>query len=434
MKFLTYLNEALPLSKAKHFTKMYNRKLHDEAFKGKDRIYIKFENKERNTYVNDTIKYVLSKIGYEIIDYVVGTAKKIDKSDNRIFKIGRILTKEDLGNFNDSRKAMLDIFLHDENRKSAKLKDPYIVLSRHPYDIAGMSTDRGWSSCMALGGAEAGYLPTEIKGGTIVAYLINGNDRNINKPVARIAIKPFINKKTKKIKMITCNRIYGTATENFYKEVNRLVNKLFTDIPVGEYQIDDDKFYSGDYGTDSVPHFGDKEIEIKTIQDVFTKIKDMNLFFNYFPVGTRAKSYRDDGIYIADLDKFYGSITHKDIKKIFKEYKNTDFSDNIYVTKLLIFNAFRRGVANQGKELFSILAKISAQDSRYYGSFELNANVYPPISDDMIKQVGKIYIPEAIGSIHFLDKFFADNKLLAKIAKEIIASIRSGDRTLIGKI
>lgn len=75
-----------------------------------------------------------------------------------------------------------------------------IVVSRKAEDIAGMSTDRRWKSCMELpgydknkmfGGSFHSRLFYDIKLGTLVAYLIRKDDKEIEDPLARIAIKPM---------------------------------------------------------------------------------------------------------------------------------------------------------------------------------------------------------------------------------------------------
>lgn len=72
-----------------------------------------------------------------------------------------------------------------------------IIYTIDPYDVASMSTDRGWTSCMNLDGGEyCEDIEYDLWYGTIVAYLVNHNDTNIDHPIARIAIKPLVNKET----------------------------------------------------------------------------------------------------------------------------------------------------------------------------------------------------------------------------------------------
>lgn len=124
----------------------------------------------------------LKERGIEILDYVAGTGKD---SHGRTVRIGRALKSP------SAKKA----FDSDPNRKSlvnATRGKKLICVSMHPYDIAGMSTDRGWVSCMNLhDGSNKRYVKDDVKHGTLIAYLIDPEDRNINKPIARVLAKPY---------------------------------------------------------------------------------------------------------------------------------------------------------------------------------------------------------------------------------------------------
>ncbi len=112
-----------------------------------------------------------------------------------------------------------------EELRSAKPKRYYIIFSKHPYDIAGMSTDRGWTSCMNLyQGSNASYIQYDIEVGTMVAYLVKEEDLNIKNPTARIAIKPYVNiTDIKDVLYEPEEKTYGTARNEFWLQVNRLV-------------------------------------------------------------------------------------------------------------------------------------------------------------------------------------------------------------------
>ena len=116
-----------------------------------------------------------------------------------------------------------------------------VVISRNPYDIAGMSTDRRWTSCMKLpnddpsiypGGAYHQHLIHDIRLGTLVAYLIEPTDKNIEHPYARIAIKPYQNIKDKSIVLYAENRVYNDASldDNIYEEFKNIVNNFLDKI------------------------------------------------------------------------------------------------------------------------------------------------------------------------------------------------------------
>ena len=67
-----------------------------------------------------------------------------------------------------------------------------ICFSRHPYDVAGASTDRAWTSCISLDtGTSGALISSDVKEGAIVAYLIEASDRNLQKPLCRMTLRPY---------------------------------------------------------------------------------------------------------------------------------------------------------------------------------------------------------------------------------------------------
>lgn len=117
------------------------------------------------------------------VDHILGICKINDKKAE--IKIGRVLKKidrEDLIKFYSSDRSLFLL----EN-------DTQIVISRHPYDLIGMSTRRNWTTCHDLfdkkyGGVYLYQMDTYLKAGCLVAYLISKKDKNINNPIARIKI------------------------------------------------------------------------------------------------------------------------------------------------------------------------------------------------------------------------------------------------------
>ena len=64
--------------------------------------------------------------------------------------------------------------------------------------LDGMSTDRNWTSCMNLdGGCNRSTVFKQVQYGGMCAYLIKENDKNIEEPIARVAIKRFISTNSK---------------------------------------------------------------------------------------------------------------------------------------------------------------------------------------------------------------------------------------------
>ena len=141
-EYLT-LNEAIPLIVAKnafgrkHTPQNYTEEM-NKAFNNKDRIILPFKS-ENNAYsaterkIKRVIKYPLN-MNHQ--DYIEGYAT----DGKQKFKIGKLL--QDLG-----EHGLLDEFKKDESRQF-KNKEYVIVISRHPYDIAGASDDRNWNSCL----------------------------------------------------------------------------------------------------------------------------------------------------------------------------------------------------------------------------------------------------------------------------------------------
>jgi hypothetical protein len=159
----------------------------------KDRLYFNINSNDAsdisNTSSKDNIIKYLNEKGYNIVDYVQGLVNK--KGDDRIIKLGKVLTM--LGK-DDGRG--LNFLQKYNNEKSVQVtgSDYILVISKHPYDIGGMATDRSWTSCMDLRGGEySKFVEVDIEEGTMVSYLLDKNDVNINKPIARISIKPYIN-------------------------------------------------------------------------------------------------------------------------------------------------------------------------------------------------------------------------------------------------
>jgi hypothetical protein len=238
-KIKNILNEALPISKAKElyliqksdkviqyqdkiFNELKNTSEYIKSNKTGDRLYFRFnmeKNEKNNTYKpNLEIIKTLQDNNFKIKDYIKGIAT--DKY-NREVKIGKILQK--------TNPELLQKFNNDINREASKDKNQLIVISKNPYDIGGASTDRGWNSCMNLyTGKNAQYINCDIKQGTIIAYLVNMDDLNINNPQARIFIKPFINIKDKNDIIYYPERVvYGTSPKSFEVFINEIFKKYY---------------------------------------------------------------------------------------------------------------------------------------------------------------------------------------------------------------
>lgn len=178
-----------------------------EVSKNGHRIYFKFElpskelemGEQQDSYAgsparikNKVYNYLINKKDFEInkFDYIHG--KFTYWMDTQRGKKEREML---IGKALKDNKELKDEFASDPIRLTSNLdaKKMMIVLSNHAYDIAGMSTDRKWTSCMnIISGSNSHWIKEDIKWGTIVAYLIEESDKNINNPLGRILIKPYL--------------------------------------------------------------------------------------------------------------------------------------------------------------------------------------------------------------------------------------------------
>lgn len=205
--------EALKPSEYRKFVKNWDSGRYEDIFQSGDwktdrrafRIYLPLKKSHKPVdHIPVEIQNAVSDRGYEIQDYKKGIAKQ--KAGKRVVKIGKLLPPD-----------LIQQFANDPDRQA---QDDYmVVISRHPYDIAGMSTGRGWTSCLNLTDCNSHYVPAEIQQGVIVAYLAKTSDPDLKSPVGRVSIKPFIEIKTKKVFFGVSTEVYGTNVPGFVETV-----------------------------------------------------------------------------------------------------------------------------------------------------------------------------------------------------------------------
>ena len=233
MRAREFIVEALtPAQTAKLFKDLgekYDANIHDNVFKGKSRIYIPLEGSTgadipQQSVTQSEVQKAVQSVGYKIDDYKAGIASKTD-DPNRKIKIGKLIKDQKL----------LQQFANDKSRAAAKQQNLTVAISRDPVDIGGMSTDRGWTSCMDLdGGVNRRYVPTEIKNGAIIAYLINDDDRDIDRPKARILLKPYYYRNHM---ILVPDQVYGTAPKSFSTLVQKFARWANSGSPEGDYRL-----------------------------------------------------------------------------------------------------------------------------------------------------------------------------------------------------
>lgn len=229
----------------------------DHAFakEGYGRSEIPLESDpDRHVPAHPEIEKHLKDHGYGVHDYVKGLA--ID-NHNRHVSIGKVLEKT------KAHKDLKKIFQTDPKRQAIK-SDMKVVLSRRPYDVAGMSTDRGWRSCMSMdGGSYKAHLQDDVEHGTHVAYLCHKHDDDINNPVARIALKPFHSTEDNHTILRPEQRMYGHGNDDFAHTVRKWTENNFPTKDGHLYKINqhvyNDSFGENDYvfnkNHDTLDHF-----------------------------------------------------------------------------------------------------------------------------------------------------------------------------------
>lgn len=225
MKHLTPILEFIKVSDYKEWIKKADWNLYHEiapffkAWADKDknanRIYIPIKISDQNqpgipTDILDWLRWY----GYGVIDMERAIVR--DK-DGRNIKLGKLLKK--LG-----KEEMLNWFAKYRDGKLKKTDNLEIVISRHPYDILGMSTGRGWTSCHDIndkryGGKHLSGLERSLNK-CLVAYLIRKNDRNIENPVSRALIYKSYNSFSVSYEQ------YGTEVPEFRDELDKFAEKL----------------------------------------------------------------------------------------------------------------------------------------------------------------------------------------------------------------
>lgn len=159
------------------------------------RIYLPLIENVQVSEVETEIDKFLSENGWSLVDYVDGKARFGESKNTK--RIGQVLSQLDRSADEEKKKTikrLTKLFIEDPLRKQGKGGKYLVCISRHPYDVAGADTNRNWENCMTIGtGQNYRYLIHDVREGSLVAYLINKDDKDIKSPVANCAIKPYIN-------------------------------------------------------------------------------------------------------------------------------------------------------------------------------------------------------------------------------------------------
>lgn len=263
---------------SKKYSGAYNDRL-NEIFGDKNRLIsrITIDYSNMDSPLMKKINSLLYHQNYSIdgmSNYIKGIAFKVNDKTMSLdkknpVKIGKLLQKYEpdgeieITDRKDGEKTtkrvvgkpLLHEFKNDPMRSSNG--EFLLVISRHPYDIAGASTDRSWTSCMDLGlprinypktkqntGINKKYIPKDIDEGTLVAYVVtmnelyegpNGDEKvKLQKPLSRILMKPHPSDSGN---VYTVGKMYGSQYPEFYDKLKQWVSKNLNNKLTGSEKV-----------------------------------------------------------------------------------------------------------------------------------------------------------------------------------------------------
>jgi len=228
----------------------------DHAFGGEEkRSSVPLQHPSELSPYHGEIQKHFDQHGIKINDYVNNIAT--DKH-GRTVKIGKALAKT------GASPDLIKKFNEDSTRSRSRsgVDDYNVNISRHPHDVAGMTSGgQSWEneSCMNFSsGLYRSYLPADVQHGTHVAYLSHKDDNTNKNPVGRIALKKYTNIEDENDHILRPeNRTYGNAPDAFSHTVNKWVNHHFPGSDDGIYkkhdQVYDDTGNSIVMGKKAIP-------------------------------------------------------------------------------------------------------------------------------------------------------------------------------------
>ena len=255
----------------------YNDRPFKSWFGGKDRIYIPLQKQEPEFDENDQdVISFLERLGYRV-DYLKGKAFK----DNQQFYIKALLKKLREAFLEKSKNPkktklffsnLINVFNNSSVRNKEIPKNLVVVISQDPHDIGKMSTERRWDSCMTLdvpGSSDKGekwkQVFCEVHRGGFIAYLIEDDDLEVERPIARILIRRFIGYDQDSTNIaLPEEKVYGNNVPGFLETVKNFVNKHQPTVTPAFYEMQ---------GSDWSDTFKLTDDRKKTY---FAKYKDLN--------------------------------------------------------------------------------------------------------------------------------------------------------------
>jgi hypothetical protein len=244
-------------------------------------------------FQDENVINALKKMNYEIVDYNNGILTRENKPE----AIGTILTR------NKVDPSIINLFANDTYRTSATKDEPdsdhaeemntsnqVIVITRDKYEAAEVSTNKQWSSCLNLGGGwngldklnqdrgvNAHYLVRDVAIGCIAAYLIDKNDTELDNPIARLSIKPFINNNDpSKVALGVHDTVYHRNGRPYPEVFKTIIHQWANDINSsneleGVFELHPDAYNYGEFKDVNLKQYHGKS---KKDRDTFEKYEN----------------------------------------------------------------------------------------------------------------------------------------------------------------
>ena len=389
------ITEALPPSVAKEYTSIKRnpsiQQRLDSVFaelskmegastsKRGDRVYFPFSTSEgmvtHESPVKKEVEGALQGTDFKLKDYKMGVA--IDKFGREV-KLGKALTK--LG-----KTDVLVKFRDDPSREASKKTDFIIVFSKHAYDIADMSPDRGWTSCMNLyKGEYKEYVEWDVKEGSFICYLTKTEDTNLNKPTGRILVKPYTNTKDKNDVLYSPeSKIYGTAPNEFLTTVKGVLSDIQGE-KLGIFSLSDELYCDTRSNIRQYPE------EIQNILDGKTTAKDESTIKQILEI-LGVTNYTINSDLSVDVNGIV-NIDEQELKSIPVQFRNV--SEHFYCpgNKLTSLEGAPQKVGGDFDCAFNQLTSLKGAPKEVDGNFDCSDNYQLRTLEGAPQKVGVDFI------------------------------------------
>jgi uncharacterized protein YehS (DUF1456 family) len=177
------------------------------------------------------------------------------------------------------------------------------------------------------GGLYWEYVPKEAKAGTIIAYLIREDDKNLQHPIGRMLIRAYVNDH-EDFYMVACTGGYGTVPEDMVKQVKTFTEKMNKEAKYGYYMRprDIEGTYSPDISVDYLPdNLEDlvRKNKLKIITDLKGILESKFRKFIYSESFGGKNEYYHTNEYLYDMKKIRRDFTIDDILPLLKTNKQS---------------------------------------------------------------------------------------------------------------